>query len=79
MSVSRLVKAILLNELSILPVSTTLEGEYGISNVALSIPCVISSEGISKKLEIPLSDKEKELLVKSAGILSRSLHELKLI
>ena len=79
MSVSRLVKAILLNELSILPVSTTLEGEYGISNVALSIPCVISSEGISKKLEIPLSDKEKELLVKSAGILSNSLHELKLI
>lgn len=79
MSVSRLIKAVLLNELSILPVSTTLEGEYGISNVALSIPCVISSEGISKKLEIPLSEEEKGLLVKSAEILSNSLHELNLI
>lgn len=58
MSVSRLVKAILLNELSILPVSTTLEGEYGISDVALSIPCIISSEGISKRLEVPLTDEE---------------------
>lgn len=78
MSVSRLVKAVLLNELSILPVSTTLEGEYGISNVALSIPCVISSEGISKRLEIPLSEKEKELLKESAGILSNYLLDLKL-
>ncbi|MBC8061217.1 MAG: L-lactate dehydrogenase [Clostridiaceae bacterium] len=79
MSVSRLVKAVLLNELSILPVSTTLEGEYGISNVALSIPCVISSEGISKRLVVPLSETEAELLKKSAEILSSYLSNLQLL
>ncbi len=76
MSVSRLVKGILLNELSVVPVSTTLEGEYGINNVALSVPCVISSEGISKKLEVPISNDEKALLIKSAETLKNLLVKL---
>jgi L-lactate dehydrogenase len=76
MSVSRLVKAILLNELSIVPVSTTLEGEYGISNVALSIPCILSSDGIIKRLEVPLSKEEVLKLKKSSENLSKVLEGL---
>jgi L-lactate dehydrogenase len=79
MSVSRLVKAILLNELSVLPVSTTIEGEYGINNIALSIPCIISSEGIAKRLEVPLSESELDLLKKSAEVLSNSYSKLRLL
>lgn len=78
MSVSRLIKAIVLNEESILPVSTTLNGEYGIKNVALSIPCVISNEGISHKLVLPLSSEESGLLQASAEKLSSILDELNL-
>lgn len=78
MSVSRLIKAIVLNEESILPVSTTLNGEYGIKNVALSIPCVISNEGISHKLVLPLSPDENDLLHISAEKLSAILDELNL-
>ncbi|MCR3757434.1 L-lactate dehydrogenase [Clostridium felsineum] len=77
MSVSRLVKAILLNEQSILPVSSTLEGEYGISDVALSIPCVITSNGIENKLEIPLSEDEIDKLNKSADSLKEIIKGLK--
>ncbi len=76
MSVSRIVKAVLLNELSILPVSTTLDGEYGIENVALSIPCIINSDGISKKLEVPLSNEEIEKLKISANNLGKILDDL---
>lgn len=76
MSVNRIVKAILLNEFSILPVSTTLEGEYGIKNVALSIPCIISSEGISKKLEVPLTKDEVDMLKFSADNIGKILDEL---
>lgn len=78
MSVSVLVKAILLNELSIFPVSTTLEGQYGIKDVALSIPCIISSEGISKKLAVPLTEDEIKLLKKSANHLAENLKKLNL-
>jgi L-lactate dehydrogenase len=76
MSVSRMVKAVLLNELSIIPVSTTLEGEYGIENVALSIPCIITNDGISKRIAVPLLESEVELLKKSANKLSEVLEEL---
>lgn len=74
MSVTRLAKAIFLNELSILPVSTTLKGEYGIENVALSIPCVITNEGIAKTLQIPLNDQEMESLKQSATYLQNIIN-----
>ena len=76
MSVSRLIKAIVLNERSILPVSTTLSGEYGIRDVALSIPCVVGSEGVSRKLVLPLSQEELTLLRRSADKLAGILDEL---
>lgn len=76
MSVSRLIKAIVLNEESILPVSTTLDGEYGISDVALSIPCVITRDGIAKKIVLPLSDEETAKMRESAEKISKVLDEI---
>ena len=78
MTVNRLVKAILLNELSIVPVATTLRGEYGIENVALSIPCVITSDGIERRVEVPLTAQETELYKNSAENLSTVLEKLKI-
>ncbi|WP_139903655.1 L-lactate dehydrogenase [Clostridium thermarum] len=76
MTVNRLIKAIFLNELSVLPVSTTLEGEYGISNVALSIPCVIGSEGIRRRVEVPITEDEVKQLKNSAESLINVLQHL---
>lgn len=50
----------------ILPVSTVLHGEYGISGVALGTPVVVGSKGAEKIWEIPLSDSEAESLKNSA-------------
>ncbi|WP_234122388.1 L-lactate dehydrogenase [Clostridium hydrogenum] len=72
-SVCTLVKAILLNELSIVPVSVTLDGEYGLKDVALSIPCLISDEGVSKKIEVPLTEDEVKKLSESAEVLKRGI------
>ncbi|WP_069998267.1 L-lactate dehydrogenase [Cellulosilyticum sp. I15G10I2] len=66
-SVARIMKAISLNELSILPVATTLSGEYGIHDVAVSVPCIIGQEGIHEILDIPLTETEKSQLVDSAA------------
>lgn len=75
-SINRLVKAIVLNELSVIPVSTTLHGEYGIHNVALSIPCVITSGGIGKKLTVPLTEEEIKELRDSGKYLIDVLEQL---
>lgn len=65
-AVARIVKAIVLNELSVLPVSTSLNGEYGIRDVALSVPCIIGQDGIQSIIDVPLTDEEYQMLLKSA-------------
>lgn len=78
-TVARLIKAITLNELSILPVSTTLQGEYHIHNVALSVPCIIGQHGIESILDIPLTSEEQKALESSAASLRQTMKEFELI
>ena len=72
-AVARLVKAIVLNELSVLPVSTTLKGEYDIENVAVSVPCIIGQHGIEGILDIPLTEEEQKQLKISAASLKEAI------
>lgn len=75
----RLARAVIFNERSIFPVSTTLEGEYGIHNVALSIPCLISEQGIENRIEISLSDDEISKLKNSAQSISNVMKSVGLV
>lgn len=68
-SVERLIHAVLIHELSVLPVSVTLRGQYGLAGMALSLPCIISKDGVSQVLEIPLNKEEKSQLRQSADFL----------
>ena len=73
MSVRRICEAIIRDEKSILPVSSIQKGEYGIENVALSLPAIVGREGVEKVVPIKLSDTEKEELIKSASTLKNVL------
>jgi len=57
LSACRLVAAIMRNEKCVVPVSIVLNGQYGITDVALSLPCVISENGIDKILELSLDEQ----------------------
>ncbi len=57
----------------VLPLSVITEGEYGLSDVALSLPCVLDSTGIAEVLEVPMNEKEMAQLQKSAEILKEYL------
>ncbi len=67
--IREIMRAIYENSRIVVPLSTELKGEYGLKNVALSVPCVLGSTGIINKIEIPLSAKEKRQLKKSADTL----------
>lgn len=75
----RLIIAVFLNENSILPVSTTLNGEYGIENVSLSLPCIIREDGVGKIIEVPLSDDEIAKLKKCADNVSNTIKSAGLV
>lgn len=74
----RIVGAILRGQRSVLTVSTLLDGEFGLRDVCLSVPCIVSQNGISKIIESNLNKKELESLSASAGILKTALKELDL-
>ena len=62
LTVMRILKAILGNENSIIPVSSVRDGLYGVSGVSLSLPSVINAKGISQIFEVNLTDEEKAAL-----------------
>lgn len=69
----RLARAVFYDEHGIFPVSTTLAGEYGLSGIALSLPCVINASGVARRLEVPLTDKEIGQLTSSFDNLAQVL------
>ncbi|WP_294158788.1 L-lactate dehydrogenase [uncultured Selenomonas sp.] len=73
MAACRFIKSVLYDEHTILPCSAVLEGEYGIKNVALSIPRMICADGIMRSFEIHLTDDELEKLHKAAASVRSAL------
>ncbi|XGV95505.1 MAG: malate dehydrogenase [Leptolyngbya sp. BL-A-14] len=61
-----MVESILLNKCRILPVTTYLEGQYGLRDVFVGVPCRLSCKGIESVLELDLTDAELTALHESA-------------
>jgi L-lactate dehydrogenase len=76
LAVRRIVEAIVRDEHSILTVSGLLEGQYGLDNVCLSLPAVVNRNGIDRVIDIPLDEKENELLQKSGNSLKDIIKDL---
>ena len=76
MALVRIVGAILQDQDSVLTVSTLLDGEYGIRDVCLGIPCVVGQKGVMKIVEAALSKEEEKALQRSAATLREALKNL---
>ncbi len=59
-AVFRIIRAIAGNERSVLPVGTLLQGEYGVDNVVMSVPCVIGRKGRERVVACRFTDEEEE-------------------
>jgi len=73
-AITVLVKAILKDEKRNIPVSCYLEGEYGIRDVCIGVPCRIGRGGIEQIIELELNSQEKEKLLKSAEQIKMMFH-----
>jgi len=76
--ISRLVEIVLEDRRSVQPVSVRLEGEYGISDVCISVPCRIGQGGVEMKVILPLTDEEQAALERSAAIMQRNIDGVQL-
>ena len=71
------VHAVLLDKKCLLPVSSLVQGAYGIDGVCLSVPSVVSRKGVEKHVEIKLWPKEQMGLQQSARALKETLQKVK--
>lgn len=78
MSVKRICECVMRDEKSILPISAMMHGEYGISDITLSMPAIVGRNGIECHVPIHLSDDEQEKLLASAGTLKEVAAQLDL-
>lgn len=71
-----LLKWILKGNRRIVNVSSLISNKYGLSDVALSLPSLIDENGISKILDLELSQKEKEKLERSSNIIKEAIESI---
>jgi len=72
MSVCRAVSAILFDSRAVLPLSVVPDGEYGLKNVAMSLPVVLGEGGAAQILTIPL-DEDAERGMRASDEYLRSM------
>ncbi len=77
MAAARIAEAIVRDSHAVVPISVSLNGEYGLDGLCLSIPTIVGNKGAEQVLEISLSDEEKEKLKKSAEELKAVLAQIK--
>ena len=68
-ALSRIVKAIIDNENSIITISTYLNGEYNQNDIFIGVPAVINSNGVREIVNLELTKEEQEKLNKSCNIM----------
>ena len=77
-STVKLVKAILADTDTILPLSTLLNGEYGAFDMCMGVPCIVGGSGFKKIVELPLTKEEQQLFSEKIASLDATFRALEI-
>lgn len=78
LSTRRICECILRDTSSVLTLSTMLHGEYGVSDLCMSLPVVVDRSGVTNLCAPPLTGDEHDQLVKSAALLKETISSLQI-
>ena len=78
MALTRIARAVLGGENSVLTVSACLDGDYGQQEVFVGVPCILNQNGVSRILRLNLTEDEFQKFDRSCETLRRSFDELAL-
>ena len=73
----QMAEAIVKDKRRILPCSAWLQGEYGMKDIFLGVPCLLGEGGLKKIIEVELSDAEKTALATSGEAVRTTVKDLK--
>ncbi|MBD2098970.1 malate dehydrogenase [Trichocoleus sp. FACHB-591] len=70
-----MVEAVLLNQSRLLPVAAYLQGEYGLEDIFIGVPCRLGCTGVEEVLQLSLTDAERTALQASARSVRDSINQ----
>jgi malate/lactate dehydrogenase len=70
---ARLVHAVAADTRTVMSVSVRLEGEYGVSGLAISVPAVIGADGVHRILDVGLSNSEQTAFLAATAELRKAV------
>jgi len=76
-SVASMIDAISHHRRHVLPAVAVLEGEYGMSDICMGVPCVFGEKGMEQVIELPLTAAEAAEFKRSADAVRADLAKLK--
>ena len=76
-SVVDMVEAMLLDKKKIVPCSVYLQGEYGVRDLFVGVPCKLGARGLEKIIEIKLTPEEDAAFKKSAAAVKELVEVIK--
>ena len=65
-SVAYLVDSVLSDQKRMIPCSVYLEGEYGLNDICIGVPCIVGANGVESIVDVQLNTEEKQLMSESA-------------
>lgn len=65
-AVAMMVDAIIRDQHRVFPVCAYVDGEYGLNDIYLGVPCIIGKNGVERIITLNLDEAEKKLLIESA-------------
>ncbi len=71
-----IVEAILRDQHTVLTVCSPMQGQYGVEEIAISLPTIVGRNGIEEVLNLPISAEERAAFQSSAQILKERLAQI---
>ncbi len=65
-AIVRMVRAIAMDRREVMPVSTLLEGEYGVDGLCIGVPVVLGGKGVERILPLELNEEERSQFQRGA-------------
>ena len=62
----------------IIPTSAYLDGEYGVRDIYIVVPCVLGREGVEKIVELELNQEEREQFLRSVEVVKQAIAQVKI-
>jgi malate dehydrogenase len=77
-AITTMVEAIIKDKRLVIPVSTLLEGEYGLSGICIGVPAIVGAAGVDKIIEVKLDDSEQDIFSKGANSVKEAVNALQI-